>query len=282
MIAFVNGEYLPEEEARVPALDRGYLYGDGLFETILVHHGRPYRWAQHLERLRKGADWLRFAVPMPPKELRAVMAELINRNELSHGIMRVAVSRGVGGRGYSPQGAGQPTLVVTCHPAPTVDPANPPRWKMVTSSFRVPAGDRLSQFKTASRLVNVMARAEADALGANEALIVNTNGELTEATGANVFWLWRGVIHTVPTSVGALPGITRAVILELCQSMGLRTQKKIIRADMLHQAEAVFLTQSTHGVIVVEALDQTTFPSAPIILTVSTAYWEMLRKEAST
>ncbi len=112
MIAFLNGEYLPEAEARVSVLDRGYLYGDGLFETIPVSNGRPFRWAQHLERLRKGADWLGIPLPFSPKEVRGVIRELVRRNELPHSTVRVALSRGVGPRGYSPAGAGAPSFSV--------------------------------------------------------------------------------------------------------------------------------------------------------------------------
>lgn len=281
MIAFLNGEYLPEAEARVSVLDRGYLYGDGLFETIPVSNGRPFRWAQHLERLRKGADWLGIPLPFSPKEVRGVIRELVRRNELPHSTVRVALSRGVGPRGYSPAGAGAPSFSVTHHSAAEIDPDNPPRWNLCTASVRVPAGDRLVQFKTASRLMNIVARAEAEAAGAQEALIVNTNGEITEASGGNLFWVWRGTIHTSPTSVGALPGITRAVILELCATLGIPNHKKIIRPDMLCNAEGVFLTQSTEGVIAVEALDETRFEVPPLIQTLSKAYWELVKKESA-
>ena len=282
MIAYVRGEFLPEEQATVPLLDRGYLYGDGLFETILVHQGRPFRWAQHLERLRKGADFLGIVPPLTPREVRGVMNELIKQNGVERAVLRVALSRGVGRRGYSPVGAVKPTLAISVHPAPEIDPASPPQWRMCTSTLvRVPANDRLSVFKTSSKLSHVVARAEADAAGVDEALLVNTNNEVTEATGGNIFWLWRDVIHTNPTAVGALPGITRAVVLELCTALGLRTQKKIVRVDMLKHAEAVFLTQSTHGIVPVLSLDEVEFAIPPALGTLSRAYWDLVAKESA-
>ncbi|HEX4644553.1 MAG TPA: aminotransferase class IV, partial [Verrucomicrobiae bacterium] len=108
---FLNGQFVPEEQAVVSVFDRGFLYGDGLFEALRVYNGQPFRWTQHLERLQRGADFLKIRLPFTAAELRNHAAELIRRNQMPECLLRLVLSRGVGPRGYSPRGADLPVLV---------------------------------------------------------------------------------------------------------------------------------------------------------------------------
>jgi branched-subunit amino acid aminotransferase/4-amino-4-deoxychorismate lyase len=189
MVVFLNGPFLPEAEAVVPVSDRGFLLGDGLFETVRVAKGRPFRFAQHLERLSRGADFLKIKLPFTPKELQQFSAQLIERNALPESVLRLTLTRGVGSRGYSIAGADRPTLAMTLHSLPPVNPDEPLMWRLVTSTFRIPAGDALATFKTTSKVLNVLARVEAEERGADEALLLNTNGEVAETAGGNFFWV---------------------------------------------------------------------------------------------
>lgn len=279
MVVFLNGKFVTAAKAVVSVTDRSFMFGDGLFETLRVHHGKPFRMAQHLERMVRGADFLKIKLPYTPKELQAFAVELAAKNEMSDAILRVQLSRGPGARGYSPKGADTPTLVMTLHPAPPLDPENPPRWSLVTSSFRIPASDSLASFKTTSKLAQVMARAEAEAKDADEALIINTNGEVAEAAGANLFWVYRDKICTTPTGRGVLPGLTRAVVLEICQILNLPTNKCVIKPHSLRNAEGIFLTQSALGVIVVVTLDGEPMAQSPLVEQIHRAYCEMLARE---
>ena len=119
MVVFLNGQFLPEAEAVVPVNDRGFLLGDGLFETLRVVNGKPFRFAQHLERMMRGADFLKIKPPFTPKELEQFAARLIEQNQMPDAILRVTLTRGPGERGYSSKGADRPTLVMTLHPAPS-------------------------------------------------------------------------------------------------------------------------------------------------------------------
>src|SRR5262245_37161887 len=157
MIVFLNGQFVPEANAVVSVFDRSFLYGDGLFETLRICHGKPFRWHQHLERLQRGAEFLKLRLPFTPAEMANFSTQLIAQNQLEDGLLRVSLSRGVGPRGYSPRGADQPFLVMTCFATPVINPQNPPRWKLITSSFRVPCGEKLSNFKTCNKLPQVMA-----------------------------------------------------------------------------------------------------------------------------
>src|SRR2546422_8771556 len=125
MIVFLNGQFVAEEQAVVSVFDRGFLYGDGLFETVPVYGGRPFRWAQHLERLARGADYLKIRLAFSPKELRKLAGELIERNGMPNALLRLTLSRGVGERGYSPKGADSPVVVMALYPASPADPQNP-------------------------------------------------------------------------------------------------------------------------------------------------------------
>src|SRR5271170_2215886 len=121
MLVFLNGQFLPEAQAVVPVNDRGFLLGDGLFETMRVTGGKPFRFAQHLERMTRGADFLKIKPPFSPKELKKFAAQLIEQNQMPDAILRVTLTRGPGARGYTPNGENQPTVVMTLHAAPPLE-----------------------------------------------------------------------------------------------------------------------------------------------------------------
>ncbi len=141
MIVFLNGQFVSDEQATVSVFDRSFLYGDGLFETIPVYAGRPFRWAQHLERLARGAEFLKMRMEHSPKELRKFAGELIERNQAPYALIRLTLSRGVGERGYSPKGADSPMIVMALYPTSAPDPQNPVHWSLVTSSYHLPTTD---------------------------------------------------------------------------------------------------------------------------------------------
>jgi len=279
MFVFLNGQFLPETEAVVPINDRGFMYGDGLFETMRVVGKRPFRMAQHLERMTRGADFLKIKCPFTPKVLEKFAGQLIEKNEIHDTILRVTLTRGPGERGYSPKNAGTPTIVMTMHTAPSLNAEKAIEWSLVTSSFRIPAADPLASFKTMSKLTHVMARIEATEKGADEALLINTNGEVAEAAGGNLFWVYQDKICTVPTGRGVLPGITRAVVLEICQTLGLQTNKRVIKPEGLRNSEGIFVTQSTLGIVPVIAFDGERVTPSPLVDQIVRAYNEMLTKE---
>ena len=281
MQIFLNGQFVTEERAVVSVFDRGFLYGDGLFETILVLNGNPFRWATHLARLQRGAIFLKIKLPFSPDKLRKFAAELIANNQMPDALLRLTLSRGVGVRGYSPKGANQPTLAMTLHPAPKVAVENPLRWKLVTSSFRLPASDPLAAFKTANKLPYVLARAEADAAGADEALLLNKNGFVVEAATGNLFWIERGTICTPPLDAGILPGVTRAAVLEICRALRIPTQEKLPRVKDLFFAGGVFLSMSSWGIVEAITLDGRKLNRDVCVKTIQQSYKKLLRAETA-
>jgi branched-subunit amino acid aminotransferase/4-amino-4-deoxychorismate lyase len=236
--------------------------------------GKPFRFALHLERMTRSADFLKIKCPFTPKELEKFAGQLIEQNKLPDAILRLTLTRGPGERGYTPNGKSQPTLVMTLHPAPPLE--NPVGWSLVTSSFRIPAADPLASFKTTSKILHVMARAEAVDKGADEALLLNTNGEVAETAGGNLFWVHDDTICTVPTGRGVLPGVTRAVVLEICQALGLQTNKRAIKPEALRNSGGLFITQSALGIVPVVTFDGAAVTPSPLVDQIAHAYHEML------
>lgn len=276
MIVFLNGQFVPEEQATVSVFDRSFLYGDGLFETMRVTKGKPFRWWEHMERLRKGGDFLGIKIPFACKSLEKHAAELIAKNQMPEALLRLTVSRGVGLRGYSPKGADKPIVVMTLHPFSGAPASGPAHWKLHTASFRLPAGEKLAHFKTANKLAQIMARAEADAVAADEAVLCNTDGFVVEGASSNLFWVEGDTICTPPLASGILAGVTRAVTLELCQKLGLVSAERQITPENLRRAQGVFVTLSSLGVVVAAMLDGEFLNHSPVVEKLSTAYAELL------
>ena len=274
MIAFLNGRFVPETQALISVNDRGFTYGDGLFETIRVIHGRLFQMTSHLERLKRGAEFLKISSPFGPEKLTAFAAQLIAKNKKQNAILRVTLTRGAGERGYMPDPKSKPTLAMTLHRVPKFVPV--PQWSLATSSYRIPFANPLTAFKTLNKLAHIMARSEARAKGADEALLLNTNGEVTEAASGNLFWISRGRVCTVRLECGALPGITRAAVLEICQAMDLATSECAIRPRDLRRARGIFITQSAYGIVPVFALDGRPVKPSPLVERIRRAYQALL------
>jgi branched-chain amino acid aminotransferase len=276
MIVFLNGGFVPEEKAVISVFDRGFLFGDGLFEAMLVRRGEIFRWDQHMERLRRGIDFLKLTVPYSTDELFRFSMQLIQRNQMPECLLRLNLSRGMTARGYSPKNAVRPAVVLTLHPAPVLDSNRPTLWRVVTSTYCLPANDPLTSFKTANKLPEVMARAEADAAGAHDALLLNPRGHIAEGTSCNVFWVRDSVICTTPLTSGALPGVTRAAVLELCVKMNIAWREKNAKPADLRRAQGVFLTNTSMGVVEVESLDGRKLPRSPLVKKLWAAYRALL------
>jgi branched-chain amino acid aminotransferase len=274
MTIFLNGRFVPETQAVIPVNDRGFMYGDGLFETMCVYSGRPFRMAQHLERMMRGADFLKIKCPFTPRELQQFAGQLIEKNRMPDAILRVTLTRGPGERGYTPEADGKPTVVMTLHAAHSFK--KPMQWNLATSSFRIPAADPLAAFKTMNKLTHIMARIEAVEKGADEALLLNSNGEVAETASSNLFWVHNDNICTSPTGCGGLPGITRAVVLKICRTLGLPTKEQAVKSEALRNSNGIFVTQSVLGIVSVAMLDGKPIAPSPLADRIGHAYNKML------
>ena len=281
MIVFLNGKFVPEQRAVISVFDRGFLYGDGLFEGIRVFNGKPFRWQQHWERFTHGANFLKIATPFSAQETSDFARRLITENQMPNSLLRLTLSRGIGQRGYSPKGAERPTLVMTTHPMADIEPANPPAWHVHISRFRLPAGEPLARFKNLNKLPQVLARAEADGEGADEALLLNSDGHVVEGSTSNLFWIRGGTICTPPLPSGILPGVTRAVVLELCGKLGMEVREENITPGELEQMHGAFLSLSSSGIAGVAFVNGKPLTQSVIVRKISEAYWGAVQSECS-
>jgi branched-chain amino acid aminotransferase len=280
MIVYLNGEFLPQDQARVSIFDRGLLYGDGLFETMRVLNGRPFRWDLHLQRLEAGAALLGIRLPVPAAALRSAVEELVRRNALPDALMRLTVTRGCGPRGYSPRGAEHPTVTMTLHPVPAADARACLRWNLVTSEVRLPSRERLAYYKSCNKLPQILARAQADAVGAQEALLLNTDGFVVEASSANLFWVMDRTVHTAPLEGGVLAGVTRQVVLESCVALSIPVRESCVTVRELQQAQGVFLSLSSVGLAAGATLDSVPLAQSPITEELHRHYHHVLERES--
>ncbi len=278
MTVFVNGRFVPDSRAVVSAFDRGFLYGDGLFETIRIHRGRPFLLDRHLARLAAGAAFLQIPLAFTQGEIERVVVELLARNRAREAVLRLNLSRGSGPRGYSMRGAIHPTFIASVHPGVAPSEAKPCRWHLVTASVRVATGDSLSRFKTTNKLAHVLARAGAGRSGADEALMLNTAGQVAEAASANVFLVRGNRVATPSLASGALPGVTRGLVLELCRALRIEARETTVRPSDIARVDAVFLTLSSLGIVECASFDGRTFLLSPVVGRLWTAYVDALNR----
>jgi branched-subunit amino acid aminotransferase/4-amino-4-deoxychorismate lyase len=207
-------------------------------------------------------------VPFSADAIHAFAEEMLSRNEASDGMLRIQLSRGAGKRGYSAKGANSPTLVMTLHPFRKTGSS----CKIITGSVRIPTNDPLAKFKTCSKLSHVFARTEADDYGADETLLLNTDGNVAEATSSNFFWIERGAVCTPPLDSGALPGVTRGFILEICRELKIPAIEQNIALESLANIESAFLTSSGVGVREISQVDGRALSSSTMTQALRDAY----------
>ncbi|TWA91917.1 branched-chain amino acid aminotransferase [Azospirillum brasilense] len=235
-VVWLNGRLLPAAEARIDPADRGFTLGDGLFETIRVAGGTARHLDRHLTRLADSAALLGLPLPHDAAALADAADALIAAEGRSQGVLRITLTRGTGARGVLPPADAVPTLLMTLAPAPP--PAGPVE-AVVARTTRRNEHSPLSRVKSLNYLDSILARQEAAARGAGEALLLNGAGRLAESSVANLFILRGGRLLTPPVAEGALPGIRRALILE----RGDAGEAPLAVTDLLG-AEEAFLTNS--------------------------------------
>jgi len=242
---YIDGEFLPKAEAKVSVFDRGYLYGDGVFEGIRGYNGRIFRLDQHLERLYRGAKAIQLDLALTPEELKDAIIETVRRNGLTDCYIRVVVSRGQGDLGLNPLNCHTPPTIVVIASHIELYPREVYErgLELITCTTRRNVPTALDpQIKSLNYLNNIMARIEVERAGAHEGLMLNHFGHVAEGTGDNLFAVREGVLITPPAHAGILAGITRQVVLELATEMDLPARETNITVYEVYTADECFLT----------------------------------------
>lgn len=257
MFVFVNGSLVPRKEAAVSVFDRGFLLGDGVFETMRAYGGVVFMVERHMQRLLMSATMLGFELPRTRDEIRSAVYETLGANSLGDAYVRVTVSRGVGPPGLDPAPCTEPTLVIMAEPL-AVYPAEYYEKGIaaaVVGIERVSPRALDTRVKSLSFLNNVLARAEAASAGAQEAIMLNQGGLLTEGAASNLFFVNDGVLRTPSADCGILEGITREVVIKAAAGAGVELAEGRYTKDDLYAASEVFLTNTSMEVMPVGKVD---------------------------
>lgn len=249
MIVWLDGSLVPLEEARVSPLDHGLLVGDGVFETLRVYSGVLFAWTRHLTRLATSAAGLSLSLPDPDELGRAALA-VLDANDLTDARLRITVTGGPGPL-ESGRGDAEPTVIV----AATAFSGAAPTATVAVVDWRRNERGATAGLKTISYADNVRALGEAHARGADEAIFANTRDELCEATGSNLFVVTNGVVITPPLSAGCLAGVTRELILELCDRERIPHEETALAIGALASADEAFLSSTLREVQAISAVD---------------------------
>ena len=254
---WLNGNLKAITDARIDPFDHGLLTGDGVFETLIVYNGKPFALSRHCERLERSTAVL--GLQAPEQEVLAnAIDEVIEANRSSSGRLRITVTGGPAPLG-SEKGEARSTLIV----AYASLPPHGPEAHLVTVPYRRNEHGALTNHKTISYGENVVALAHAKKQGGTEAIFANTAGSLCEGTGSNLFIFYEDELITPPISSGCLPGVTRALVLDLCEKEGFTASQRNVPLRALNEATEAFLTSTLREVQPVRTVDGSELPQCP-------------------
>ncbi len=280
MWIYLNGRMVDEAQARVSVLDRGFLYGDGVFETVRIHDGRPVWLDRHLARLARSCEAIHLELPAPATSWADVFQTVIDANHLGQAVIRLTLSRGRDVAGSD--SCADPTLALAPRPLPHLTAHQRHNGvPIIITTIRKPSPlSSPTHAKTLNYLNSLSARQEAASRGAFEGLLLTLDGYLAECAMSNIFFLKQHTLHTPSLACGVLPGVTREVILEIAPAIGLQVQEDRYRPDVLYDADECFLTGSGIGILPVETIEGRPLPNPPpLVATLQDRYDRMVREQ---
>ncbi|MGZ7440605.1 branched-chain-amino-acid transaminase [Paenibacillus sp. TH7-28] len=256
-VIYLDGQFVTKDEAKVSVFDHGFLYGDGIFEGIRIYNGNIFKCKEHLDRLYDSAKSIMLDIPLTYQEMEDALVETLRRNELRSGYIRLIVSRGAGNLGLDPNRCPKATVVIIVEQlAIYAEEAYKSGLKAVSVSTRRNVPDALNpKIKSLNYLNNVLVKIQSNLAGAGEAIMMNAQGYVTEGSGDNIFIVKNGVITTPPCYLGALEGITRQAIIEICERKGYKLKEEPFTLHDVYVADEVFLTGTAAEVIAVREVD---------------------------
>ena len=238
-ICWINNQILPLEQAKVSVMDHGLLYGDGIFEGIRFYNNAAFLLDSHLKRLAASAKALALNLPRSIYELNTLVQSVIDAYEFKQGYIRLIVTRGKGPLGINPAQCNKPELIIIASPLQMSDEQAQRVGisTIIASTRRIPADCLDPRIKSLNYLNAILARIEANYAGADEALMLNQQGHITEGSVDNVFIVKNGDLYTPPSIDGSLAGITRDLILKLAVEAGLNTRIETLAAYDIYSAD---------------------------------------------
>jgi len=257
MLIFINGLLIPQDEAKVSVLDRGFLYGDGVFETLRAYSGKIFRIDDHIKRLFCSANAICLKTPFTGNYIKESLYQTLMGNNLKDAYLRLTITRGISDPGLDTEGCLNPTMTIISREFSGY-PEDLYRHGIkaaVVSTRRIPASALNPEIKSLNFLNNIMARVEARESGAAEAFMLSTEGYVAEGTVSNIFIVKDGVVKTPPLSVGILNGVTRSLVIGLAQKNNIPLTEQQFQPEELYAADECFVTSTLYEVMPVTSIN---------------------------
>lgn len=255
-LTFLNDTIVKDTEGLLSTFDRGFLYGDGLFETLRTYDKKPFRLEDHITRLSNSAQYFDIPFCYTYQQIRQIIEQLLTGNNLQDAYIRMTLSRGLGVNGLISTGTCTPTFVIHTKPLAAY-PASLYKTGMalITSHILRSTTCPISCHKTLNFLTNYLMKREASEKGAHEALILNTDNHIAECTVSNIFIIEKNTVVTPSLKANVLPGITRKIALELCKENGIHASEELFGLERILGANEVFITNSLMEIMPVSKID---------------------------
>jgi len=256
-VIYLDGQFLPREEAKVSVFDHGLLYGDGVFEGIRAYNGRVFKLEEHVRRLYDSARTIMLEIPLSQAEYCEAVLETCRRNQIADGYIRAVVTRGVGDLGLDPRKCPKASIFIIAAGIQLYpERCYTEGLKVITCATRRNNPTALDPaIKSLNYLNNILAKIEVNRAGAEEGLMINDQGYVAEATGDNIFVVRDGRIYTPPVAAGILRGITRDTVMDLTRDAELALTEEFFTLQFVYSADELFLTGTAAEVVPVVSVD---------------------------
>ncbi len=259
LLVYINGEFYPKTEAKVSVYDHGLLYGDGIFEGIRAYEGTVFKLDEHLDRLYRSAHAMLLEISLTKDEMKKAVLDTLKTNNLRNAYIRLVVTRGVGDLGLDPRKCAKPTLIIIT--TRLIQLHSNDRKKdgitaMVSWVKRDPVDATTHEIKSLNYLNSILAKIEANIASVDEAICLDKRGFVSEGVAENIFMVRNGEIRTPPTTTGALPGITREVVIKLAKRLGYAMIERNMTPNELFNADEVFFTGTAAEIIPVREINK--------------------------
>jgi branched-chain amino acid aminotransferase len=256
LLVYLDGEFVPESEAKISVFDHGFLYGDGVFEGIRAYNGRVFRLKEHIDRLYDSAKTIDLEIPVSKDKFIEIILETLRKNKLRDAYIRPIVTRGVGDLGLDPRKCGKPSIIVITQPwGKLYGDLYERGLTAITVGIRRNSYDALPpNIKSLNYLNNILAKIEANAKGGDEAIFLDRNGYVSEGSGDNIFIVKNGVVLTPPT-INNLKGVTREAVIEIIHRLGIPFKEMNLGLYDLYTADEVFVTGTAAEIAPIVVID---------------------------
>lgn len=265
MKIYIDGKFYDKEEAKISVFDHGFLYGDGVFEGIRAYNGKIFRLDEHIDRIFASAQYIKLQIPMTKEEIKEALYKTLEANALKDAYVRLVVSRGVGDLGLDPRKCPKPTVIIiaTYWGAMYGDLYGKGIKVITASTRRIPPQCLDVKAKTLNYLNNILAKIETFAVQADEALMLDVDGFVSEGTGDNIFVVKDGKILTPSMDSSILSGVTRKTVIDIAKNLNIEVVERRLTLLEIYNADETFMTGTAAEVIPIREVDGRKIKNCP-------------------